>query len=101
MPVMLVFGYANYAGLSVINQSINLITGNFLYMVDKIVTFVSDIEFVANIDENKDCLMNQSTHSDNVAVTGGNPLGLWYNIDVPKGHGLKAGDKIRIIIEKV
>ncbi|MFA5395037.1 MAG: hypothetical protein GX097_09480 [Methanomicrobiales archaeon] len=69
-------------------------------MVEKIVAFVSDIEYVANIDENKDCLMNQSTQSDDVSVTEGNPLGLWYNIDVPKGHGLKAGDKIRIIIEK-
>ncbi|WFN34884.1 hypothetical protein L1S32_01840 [Methanogenium sp. S4BF] len=70
-------------------------------MADKIVEFVSDIEFVANIDENKDCLMNQGTQSDEVTATEGNPLGLWYNIDVPKGHGLKAGDKIRIIIEKV
>lgn len=70
-------------------------------MVDKIVSFVSDIEFVANIDEIKDCLMNQGTHSDDVTVTEGNPLALWYNIDVPKGHGLKTGDKIRITIEKV
>ena len=70
-------------------------------MTDKIVEFVSDIEFIANIDENKDCLMNQGTQSDEASVTEGNPLGLWYNIDVQKGHGLKAGDKIRIIIEKV
>ena len=70
-------------------------------MADKIVEFVSDIEFVANIDEKKDCLMNQGTHSDKASVTEGNPLGLWYNIDVPKGHGLNAGDKIRIIVEKV
>ena len=69
-------------------------------MADKIVEFVSDIEFIANIDGNKDCLMNQGTQSDEVSVTEGNALGLWYNIDVPKGHGLKAGDKIRIIIEK-
>ena len=45
--------------------------------------------------------MNQGTHSDDVTVTEGNPLALWYNIDVPKGHGLKTGDKIRITIEKV
>ena len=70
-------------------------------MADKIVEFVSDIEFVANIDEKKDCLMNQGTHSDEASVTEDNPLGLWYNIDVPKGHGMKAGDRIRIIIEKV
>ncbi|GAB7016108.1 hypothetical protein [Methanogenium cariaci] len=70
-------------------------------MANKIVEFVSDIEFIANIDEKKDCLMNQGTQSDDVSVTEGNPLGLWYNIDVPNGHGLKAGDKIRISIEKV
>lgn len=70
-------------------------------MAEKITEFVSDIEFVANIDEKKDCLMNQGTQSDEAATTEENPLGLWYNIDVPKGHGLKAGDKIRIIIEKV
>ena len=70
-------------------------------MTDKIVEFVSDIEFIANIDEKKDCLMNQGTQSDEAAATEGNPLGLWYNIDVPKGLGLTAGDKIRIIIEKV
>ena len=69
-------------------------------MTDKIVEFVSDIEFIANIDEKKDCLMNQGTQSDEASMTESNPLGLWYNIDVPKGHGLKAGDKIRIIIEK-
>lgn len=45
--------------------------------------------------------MNQGTQSDEAAATEGNPLGLWYNIDVPKGLGLTAGDKIRIIIEKV
>lgn len=70
-------------------------------MADKIIEFVSDIEFVANIDENKDCLMNQGTQSDEASKTEGNPLGLWYNIDVPKGHGFCAGDKIRITIEKV
>lgn len=30
-----------------------MITGNFFYMANKIVEFVSDIEFIANIDEKK------------------------------------------------
>ncbi|HPH34980.1 MAG TPA: hypothetical protein PLU94_05760 [Methanoregulaceae archaeon] len=52
------------------------------------------IEFVAHINEQKDCLMSQ----DN---TQNNPGCLWFNIDVPKGHGLKAGDKVRVIVQKL
>jgi hypothetical protein len=26
---------------------------------------------------------------------------LWFNVDVPKGHGLKSGDKVRVIVERV
>ncbi|MCK4270709.1 MAG: hypothetical protein KAW93_09550 [Methanogenium sp.] len=70
-------------------------------MDKKIIEFVSDIEFIANINAEKDCLMNQSTNQDNVEASSQNPYGLWYNIDVPKGHGFKSGDKIRITIEKV
>lgn len=71
------------------------------HMSEKVLEFISEIEFVANIDEKKDCLMNQGTHSDAAAVTTENPYGLWFNIDIPKGHGLKNGDRIRISIEKV
>jgi len=68
--------------------------------------FIGDIEFVANIDADKDCLMNQTTknqesQSDEIVKNEGNPLGLWFNIDIPKGHGLQAGDLIRITVEKV
>jgi hypothetical protein len=52
------------------------------------------IEFVATINEHKDCLMSQ----DN---TQNNPGCLWFNIDVPKGHGVNAGDKVRVTIEKL
>lgn len=69
-------------------------------MSGKILEFTSDIEFVANINSEKDCLMNQSTHQDKAKRDGGNPAGLWFNIDIPKGHGLKEGDRIRITIEK-
>jgi len=26
---------------------------------------------------------------------------LWFNIDVPKGHGVQAGDRVRITVEKI
>jgi hypothetical protein len=59
----------------------------------KIAEFESAIEFVAIINEHKDCLMSQDNTQDDPSV-------LWFNIDVPKGHGLKAGDRIRVTIEK-
>ncbi|MCG7854947.1 MAG: hypothetical protein MIO88_03725 [Methanoregulaceae archaeon] len=60
----------------------------------KIAEFESAIEFVAVINEHKDCLMSQDTTQDD-------PSCLWFNIDIPKGHGLTAGDRVRVIIEKV
>jgi len=54
----------------------------------------SVIEFVANINEKKDCLMSQ----DN---TQNDPSVLWFNIDVPKGHGFVAGDRVRVFVEKL
>ncbi|MDG6256414.1 MAG: hypothetical protein QCH35_02330 [Methanomicrobiaceae archaeon] len=63
-------------------------------MKGKIADFVSELEFVADINEYKDCLMNQDNTQDD-------PAALWFNIDVPKGHGLSMGDRVRIIIEKV
>ena len=43
-------------------------------MADKIAEIVAELEFVADIEGEKDCLMSQR----------GN---LWFNVDVPKGHG--------------
>jgi hypothetical protein len=60
----------------------------------KVTEFVSKIEFVANINQQKDCLMSQDTTSDD-------PACLWFNIDVLKGHNFKPGDKVRVIIEKI
>jgi hypothetical protein len=57
------------------------------------VEFVSRIEFVAQVDDGKDCLMAQDgTQADS---------GLWFNIDVPRGHGFSNGDQVRITIERV
>jgi hypothetical protein len=60
----------------------------------KVLEFESTIEFVANINEHKDCLMSQDSNQEN-------PASLWFNIDIPKGHILKNGDRIRIIVEKL
>ncbi len=60
----------------------------------KIAEFESVIEFVATINEAKDCLMSQDSTQDD-------PSCLWFNIDVPKGHGLKAGDRVKVTIERI
>jgi hypothetical protein len=60
----------------------------------KVLEFESAVEFVANINEQKDCIMSQDTTQDD-------PGTLWFNIDIPKGHSLKAGDRVRITIEKI
>lgn len=56
-------------------------------MADKIAEIVETLEFVADIEGKKDCLMSQQGE-------------LWFNIDVPKGHGLKSGDKVKITVER-
>ncbi len=58
------------------------------------VEFVSRIEFVAQVDDEKDCLMAQ----DETQASSG---ALWFNIDVPKGHGFTTGDQVRITIERL
>jgi hypothetical protein len=60
----------------------------------KIAEYDSLVEFVATVNEHKDCLMSQDKTQDN-------PDCMWFNIDVPKGHGIKAGDRVRVIIEKI
>ena len=59
-------------------------------MTNTIAEILGMIEFVAHIDETKDCLMSQDP-----------PESLWFNIDVPKGHGLNAGDRIKVTIEPI
>ena len=59
-----------------------------------IVSFESSLEFVAVINEVKDCLMSQDNTQDD-------PATLWFNIDVPKGHGLVPGDRVRVTVEKI
>jgi len=60
----------------------------------KVLEFESAIEFVANINEHKDCLMSQDNTQEN-------PGALWFNIDIPKGHRLKNGDRVRVTVEKL
>jgi len=60
----------------------------------KIAEIESVIEFVAVINGEKDCLMAQDKHQEN-------PGSFWFNIDVPKGHGVRAGDRVRVTVEKI
>jgi hypothetical protein len=60
----------------------------------KIAEIESVVEFVATINEAKDCLMSQDSTQDD-------PSCLWFNIDVPRGHGLKAGDRVKVTIERI
>ncbi|MDD1706617.1 MAG: hypothetical protein LUO81_00265 [Methanoregulaceae archaeon] len=60
----------------------------------KITEFESVVEFVATVNEQKDCLMSQDNTQED-------PSCMWFNIDVPKGHGLKAGDRVKVTIERV
>ena len=52
------------------------------------------IGFVANIDEKRDCVMSQEPPS-------AEPEALWFNIDLPKGHGLRPGDRVKVTVEKI
>ena len=52
------------------------------------------IEFVATVNDQMECLMAQ----DKSGESKGSP---WFNIDVPRGHGLRAGDRVRVTIQKI
>jgi len=60
----------------------------------KLLEFESVVEFVADINDSKDCLMSQDPSQENPNV-------LWFNIDIPKGHAVKAGDRVRVTVEKL
>ncbi len=60
----------------------------------KLLEIETGVEFVADINDHKDCLMSQDPTQDN-------PGALWFNIDIPKGHGIEAGDRVRVTVEKL
>ncbi|OPY38479.1 MAG: hypothetical protein A4E35_00902 [Methanoregula sp. PtaU1.Bin051] len=62
--------------------------------MEQILSFEATIDFVADINEHKDCLMSQDPTQDT-------PDALWFNIDIPKGHSARAGDRVRVTIEKI
>jgi hypothetical protein len=66
----------------------------FLFIMPKILEFETEVEFVADINEFKDCLMSQDPTQET-------PNALWFNIDIPKGHSVKAGDRVRVTVEKL
>jgi hypothetical protein len=72
----------------------DLIFSLLSFIMTKILEIESEIEFVADINDYKDCLMSQDPTQEN-------PNALWFNIDIPKGHVVKAGDRVRVTIEKL
>ena len=64
------------------------------FIMTKVLELDAEIEFVADINDHKDCLMSQDPTQEN-------PNALWFNIDILKGHGLRAGDRVRVTIEKL
>ena len=59
--------------------------------MEKILEFESVIYHIdSQFSDQKDCLM--SPHTDDA---------LWFNIDIPKGHTLKEGDRVRVTVEKL
>jgi hypothetical protein len=52
------------------------------------------IGFVAGIDEKRDCIMSQEHTSQDTDA-------LWFNIDLPKGHGFRPGDRVKVTVEKI
>lgn len=65
-----------------------------LFIMAKLLEFDAEVEFVADINDFKDCLMSQDPTQET-------PNALWFNIDIPKGHAVKAGDRVRVTIEKL
>jgi hypothetical protein len=73
---------------------LNIPASSLLFTMTKVLEFESEVEFVANINDRKDCLMSQDPTQDH-------PEALWFNIDIPKGHHVKAGDRVRVTVEKL
>ena len=52
------------------------------------------IGFIAGIDEKKDCILSQEHEREDHGA-------LWFNIDLPKGHGFRPGDRVKVTVEKI
>ncbi len=52
------------------------------------------IGFVADIDERRDCILSQEHAMED-------PGAPWFNIDLPKGHGFRPGDRVKVTVEKI
>jgi hypothetical protein len=50
------------------------------------------IDFIAQVSHDRDCLMAQNESSADA---------FWFNIDVPRGHGLRPGDRVRVTVERL
>lgn len=58
------------------------------------IEIIAEIDFIGRVNEYKDCLMSQDESSER-------PDSYWFNIDVPRDHDLRPGDRVRVTVEKV
>lgn len=58
------------------------------------IEIIAEIDFISRVNEYKDCLMSQDESCER-------PDSYWFNIDVPHGHDLRPGDRVRVTVEKV
>jgi len=58
------------------------------------IEIIAKIDFIGRVNEYKECLMSQDETCDR-------PDSFWFNIDVPRGHEFRQGDRVRVIVEKV
>ncbi|MDD1653667.1 MAG: hypothetical protein LUQ64_03890 [Methanomicrobiales archaeon] len=57
-----------------------------------VLRITATIDFIAQVGQDRDCLMAQD-------ASGGDAY--WFNIDVPRGHGLRPGDRVQVTVERL
>jgi hypothetical protein len=57
-----------------------------------VIRITATIDFVAQVSPERDCLMAQDESTGTA---------FWFNIDVPRGHGLQPGDRVRVTVERL
>ncbi|MDD1660386.1 MAG: hypothetical protein LUQ62_04180 [Methanomicrobiales archaeon] len=57
-----------------------------------VLQITATIDFIARVSPDRDCLMAQDHSTGNA---------FWFNIDVPRGHGLQPGDRVRVTVERL
>jgi hypothetical protein len=56
------------------------------------IQITATLDFIARVSPDRDCLMAQDPSAGSA---------FWFNIDVPRGHGLQPGDRVRVTVERL